>query len=239
MLFKKKQIELTEEMIEEIRIKDFFDRILPSTIKFSTDHYIIGDSYRCVWAIKEYPPTTEELALFSQLADRNNLTVRLYSRLVDALEQRKIIQNATRRNKLSTGSNDAVENITAEGNLQDVVTLIAELRKNKEPLLHCAVYSTLKLAKELYKSDNCQSQSEFIEKAIIFYAGYLSSNKNSEYLPNIITSTLKSIVKESDNRLTGAIFKIAVELAITMNLIASSQDVDKVTLDRLRGECVR
>ena len=141
---KKKQIELTEEQKEEIRIKDFFDRILPSTIKFLTDHYIVGDSYRCVWAIKEYPPTTEELALFSQLADRNNLTVRLYSRLVDALEQRKIIQNATRKNKLSTGSNDAMENITAEGNLQDVVTLIAELRKNKEPLLHCAVYLELK-----------------------------------------------------------------------------------------------
>lgn len=141
---KKKQIELTEEQKEEIRIKDFFDRILPSTIKFLTDHYIVGDSYRCVWAIKEYPPTTEELALFSQLADRNNLTVRLYSRPVDALEQRKIIQNATRKNKLSTGSNDAMENITAEGNLQDVVTLIAELRKNKEPLLHCAVYLELK-----------------------------------------------------------------------------------------------
>lgn len=141
---KKKQIELTEEQKEEIRIKDFFDRILPSTIKFLTDHYIVGDSYRCVWAIKEYPPTTEELALFSQLADRNNLTVRLYSRLVDALEQRKIIQNATRKNKLSTGSNDAMENITGEGNLQDVVTLIAELRKNKESLLHCAVYLELK-----------------------------------------------------------------------------------------------
>lgn len=156
MFKKKKQIELTEEMIEEIRIKDFFDRILPSTIKFSTDHYIIGDSYRCVWAIKEYPPTTEELALFSQLADRNNLTVRLYSRLVDALEQRKIIQNATRRNKLSTGSNDAVENITAEGNLQDVVTLIAELRKNKEPLLHCAVYLELK-AESMQKLRELQS----------------------------------------------------------------------------------
>lgn len=156
MFKKKKQIELTEEQKEEIRIKDFFDRILPSTIKFSTDHYIIGDSYRCVWAIKEYPPTTEELALFSQLADRNNLTVRLYSRLVDALEQRKIIQNATRRNKLSTGSNDAVENITAEGNLQDVVTLIAELRKNKEPLLHCAVYLELK-AESMQKLRELQS----------------------------------------------------------------------------------
>lgn len=157
MLFKKKQIELTEEQKEEIRIKDFFDRILPSTIKFLTDHYIICDSYRCVWAIKEYPPTTEELALFSQLADRNNVTVRLYSRMVDALEQRRIIQNATRKNKLHSGSNDAVENITAEGNLQDVVTLIAELRKNKEPLLHCSVYLELK-ADSMQKLRELQSE---------------------------------------------------------------------------------
>ena len=89
---KKKQIELTEEQKEEIRIKDFFDRILPSTIKFLTDHYIVGDSYRCVWAIKEYPPTTEELALFSQLADRNNLTVRLYSRLLTHLNREKLFR---------------------------------------------------------------------------------------------------------------------------------------------------
>ena len=99
--------------------------------------------------------------------------------------------------------------------------------------------STLQMAKKLYKEDNCKSQSEFIEKAIIFYAGYVSSNKNDVYPPNVITSSLKSIVKESDNRLTRVIFKIAVELAITMNLIASSQNVDKITLDRLRGECIK
>ena len=84
-MFKKKNKELTEEEKEVIRTKSFFDMILPATIKFSTDHYICGDSYRCVWAIKEYPPTTEELALFSTLADRNNLTIHLYSRMVAIL----------------------------------------------------------------------------------------------------------------------------------------------------------
>ena len=102
-MLKKKKVELTEEEKEEIRIKNFFDRVLPSTIKFMSDHYIVGDTYRCVWSIKEYPPTTEELALFSQLADRNNVTLRMYTRLVDATEQRKIIQNATRRNRIHTG----------------------------------------------------------------------------------------------------------------------------------------
>ena len=91
----------------------------------------------------------------------------------------------------------------------------------------------------MYKEDNCSSKSEFIEKAIIFYVGYLSANDNSEYLPNVVTSTLKSIVAESDNRMSRLIFKLAVELAMTMNILASSQEIDKETLSKLRGACVK
>lgn len=98
--------------------------------------------------------------------------------------------------------------------------------------------SVLESAKNLYEADNCFSISEFIEKAVIFYAGYLSSEQNSQYLPNIVTSTLKSIVKESDNRMGRLLFKIAVELAMTMNVVASMQDVDEDDLARLRGHCV-
>ncbi len=140
----KKEVVLTEEQQEEIRTKDFFDCILPSTIKFFSDHYIVGDSYRSVWAIREYPPTTEEQAILAQLADRNGVTLRVYHRLVDPTEQRKIIQNATRRNKLKSTGNDVNETVEAEGNLQDVVDLLANMRKNKEILLHCSVYIELK-----------------------------------------------------------------------------------------------
>ena len=132
------------EKQERLAIKDFFDRILPGTLKFYSDHYICGDSYRCVWAIREYPPSTEEQAILSQLADRSHITLRIYNRLVDAAEQRKIIQNATRRNRLRSGGDDVQETVEAEHNLQDVVQLLAELRKNREPLLHCAVFIELK-----------------------------------------------------------------------------------------------
>ena len=118
--------------------------ILPSTIKFYTDHYIVGDSYRCVWAIREYPPSTEEQAILSQLADKNGVTLRMYHRLVESMEQRKIIQNATRKNRLMSGGNDMKETIEAESNLNDVVTLLANLRRNREPLLHCSVFIELK-----------------------------------------------------------------------------------------------
>lgn len=143
-MFKRKPKVLTPEQAEEIRTKDFFDMILPGTIKFLSDHYILGDSYRCVWAIREYPPSTEEQAILSQLADRSGVTLRIYHRLVESMEQRKIIQNATRRNKLKSGGTDVNETIEAEGNLQDVVELLANLRKNREPLLHCSVFIELK-----------------------------------------------------------------------------------------------
>ena len=143
-MFKRKPKVLTPQEQEEIRTKDFFDMILPGTIKFLSDHYIIGDSYRCVWAIREYPPSTEEQAILSQLADRSGVTLRIYHRLVESMEQRKIIQNATRRNKLKSGGTDVNETIEAEGNLQDVIELLANLRKNREPLLHCSVFIELK-----------------------------------------------------------------------------------------------
>ncbi len=156
-MIKKKQKELTPEQIEEIRTKDFFDMILPGTVKFFSDHYVVGDSYRCVWVIREYPPTTEEQAILSQLGDRSGVTLRIYHRLVEAGEQRKIIQNATRRNKLKSGGNDVNETIEAEGNLQDVVELLANLRKNKEPLLHCSVFIELK-AKSMDALKELQSE---------------------------------------------------------------------------------
>ena len=155
-MFKRKPKVLTPEQAEEIRTKDFFDMILPGTVKFLSDHYIVGDSYRCVWAIREYPPSTEEQAILSQLADRNGVTLRIYHRLVESMEQRKIIQNATRRNRLKSGGNDVSESIEAEGNLQDVIELLANLRKNKEPLLHCSVFIELK-AKSMEKLKELQS----------------------------------------------------------------------------------
>ena len=135
-----------EEKREQLAIKDFFDRILPGVLKFYSDHYICGDSYRCVWAIKEYPPSTEEQAILRQLADRTHVTLRIYNRLVDHAEQHRIIQNANRRNRLRFGGDDIQEMVDAEHNLKDVKQLLTNLRTNGETLLHTAVFIELKAA---------------------------------------------------------------------------------------------
>ena len=51
-MFQKKKKMLTPEQAEEIRIQEFFDRIVPSTVRFFTDHFICGNSCKCVWAVR-------------------------------------------------------------------------------------------------------------------------------------------------------------------------------------------
>jgi type IV secretory pathway VirB4 component len=153
---KKKSIPSPVE-IEKAQLKDFFDMISPSTIKFNPDYYICGDSYRSVWAIREYPPTTTDQAILCRFGDKESLTLHVYSRFVDANEQRKIIQNATRKNRMMTGGTDIQDTVTAEGNLEDVVELLSNMRRNKEPLLHCAVFLEL-TATSIEKLKELQSE---------------------------------------------------------------------------------
>ena len=98
--------------------------------------------------------------------------------------------------------------------------------------------STLELADQYYRSDNCASRSEFIEKAIQFYAGYVSSQQNQDYLACVIPATVKGIVDESSNRMGRLLFKMAVELAVIENTLAAVCEVDRQELKRLRGQCV-
>ena len=99
--------------------------------------------------------------------------------------------------------------------------------------------SALDLVDENFEKDNCLSKSEFIENAIRFYVSYLSSNTNIPYLSTVVMSTMESLLKENTNRLSKLLFKLAVELAITMNVVASNQGVDKEVLNTLRGECIK
>ncbi len=110
--------------------------------------------------------------------------------------------------------------------------------KDKQKFPLWAKPETLQSVKEIYQSDNCRSQSEFIEKAILFYIGYLTADRPKSYLPNMFLSTMKSIVRESNNRMGRLLFKLAVETSMLLNVAASMWDIDKSELARLRGNCI-
>jgi type IV secretory pathway VirB4 component len=143
-IFRRRKKKLTPEQLEVIQTKDFFDRTLPGTVKFYTDHYICGNYYKSIWAITEYPPNTDEMALLSHLADRSGVALRIYNRLVSALEQKKIMQQAARKNHMLSTTNDINASVKAEENMTDIVNLLAELKRDRETLLHTAVFIELR-----------------------------------------------------------------------------------------------
>ncbi len=126
---------------QEAFIRSFLDSIAPGVVKFEVDHYIFGNTYRCVWALREYPASTESQAILRHLGEKSGVTLRIYCRQVSPGEEDRIIDNANKKNKLDgSDPNKLRQTVEAESNLRDVAELVHKMHREHEPLLHCAVY---------------------------------------------------------------------------------------------------
>ena len=138
------KINPTKLSYDDNHVQEFLDMISPSVVKFNTDHLICGNTFRCVWALREYPTATDEQAILKHLGEKDGITLRIYTRQVTPSEERKIIHNAANKNRMNkSNTNDLQQTVTAESNLQDVATLVTTMHRNREPLIHCAVYIEL------------------------------------------------------------------------------------------------
>ncbi len=110
--------------------------------------------------------------------------------------------------------------------------------ENKEKFPLWAYPETLEAVEQSYRVDNCRSKSEFIEKAVKFYLGYLSANENVNYLSPKITESVDAVVHGSEQRINRNLFKIAVELGKLSHMVAAANDVSNETLGELHAMCV-
>ena len=135
-LFKKEQVDQ-----EHLNAQSFLDLVSPTAIKFYTGYYICGNTFRSVWAIRHYPTSTNELALLRYLGEKENVTLKIYSRIVTPLEEKRIIANASNKTKMkSISSTQVIDTIEAEADIQDLTILIANMHRSREPLVHAAVF---------------------------------------------------------------------------------------------------
>lgn len=110
--------------------------------------------------------------------------------------------------------------------------------ENKEKFPLWAYPETFEAVEQSYRGDNCKSKSEFIEKAIKFYLGYLSGENNVNYLSPKITESVDAVVHGSERRINRNLFKIAVELGKLSHMVAAANDVSNETLRELHAMCV-
>lgn len=98
--------------------------------------------------------------------------------------------------------------------------------------------STVQMMNSSYKNDNCRSKSEFVDKAVRYYSGQLATNTNDQFISTKVASLLRSIINEKQNRIEHVVFKLAVELAVTMNVVAATNAVNPEIIPKLRHACI-
>lgn len=89
----------------------------------------------------------------------------------------------------------------------------------------------------LLQAADVKSRNEFLNQALKFYIGYLTSEKIENYMLTTISSVIHSTVKDSENRMARALYKLAVETSKLSHVIAYSHGVDEETLRKLQGMC--
>ncbi|MGX8833688.1 ribbon-helix-helix protein, CopG family [Amedibacillus sp. YH-ame6] len=113
------------------------------------------------------------------------------------------------------------------------------MAENKQRTTIWLTPATMEALDDMVIKNNCKSRSELIEKALIFYDGYVRSTQENEYLPVALSSLLSGIVKISEDRVSRVLFKNAVELAMMMNVLSATAEIDEQTLRKLRVKCIK
>lgn len=90
----------------------------------------------------------------------------------------------------------------------------------------------------LLQQADVKSRNEFLNQALKFYIGYLTSAKIENYMLSSISSVMHATVKDSENRMARAMFKLAVETSKLANVIAYSQEIDEESMGKLHVRCI-
>ena len=88
------------------------------------------------------------------------------------------------------------------------------------------------------EEDNSKTRSEFIEKALRFYMGYLATEDTSEYLSRALADTLRGTLADNENRLRTLLFKLCVEVNMMGHTVAAHFRADPVNRRELRAYAV-
>lgn len=131
-----------KELTPQQQIKKFLKLIAPSVMDFKhMDYYVVGNTYRATWAIREYATETNSLALLRELGEKDGITLHIYIRPISNVESNNILKKAERKNKSQhNNSLELKSKVEADENILDVEKIIRRMHKNKETLYHCAVF---------------------------------------------------------------------------------------------------
>lgn len=112
------------------------------------------------------------------------------------------------------------------------------MKNNKERTAIWLYPETIGRLDSWLEKDNCKSRSEFVEKALSFYMGYLGTEDTSQYLSKALLTSIQGTLQKTENRVGSNLFRLSVEISMMMHLLATTLSITDEELRRLRGRCV-
>ena len=143
LLFKRKKE--VRDLEDEIN-KAFLNYIVPTDVVFKTDHFIFGDEYRMIWAIRHYPEERKELALLRYIANIENVHLKIKTKLLTRSEEDRVIRDDDSSNAQSFNTVDAKSKIEAISDSESLSKTITEMYRNKQKLVDCLVLIEMRAA---------------------------------------------------------------------------------------------
>jgi type IV secretory pathway VirB4 component len=129
---KKKDKALIKEQKEHEYIKNFVDMVSPSVIKFSPSYYVFGNTYRRVFAIRNYPLNTDSKALLRKFGEKSNITLKVYCNQMSVVEYENSIESSVNKNISDTTENKFIARTKANQQLEITRNLVQYLNQNKD-----------------------------------------------------------------------------------------------------------
>ena len=86
---------------------------------------------------------------------------------------------------------------------------------------------------------DARSRNQFVMQAIKLYDCYLHKQVNTDLLTPAFESVVDAKIDQSEYRLSRIIFKLAVEMAATMNVLAGAFELDDEKVRRMKHRVIR
>lgn len=92
------------------------------------------------------------------------------------------------------------------------------------------------LLSEAMEKDDTQSLSDFVNRALRFYVGFLNTKKAETYLLTTFQAAITGAIGGAEERISRLLYKNCVELAMLNRILAYSTDMTEEQLTQIYEE---
>ena len=114
-----------------------------------------------------------------------------------------------------------------------------ENKENKERILAWLPPQMIVKMDSLITLHKMRNHTEFVELAVDFFIGYLSTQDATTFLSKALVGAIDGTIKQTENRHSNNLFRLSVEMSMMMNLMAAGMDIEDDQVQKLRNRCIR